>query len=891
MAAGRKALIDLLLRRVLKGSSKENLGRIARGEGYKSIDEWASEGAPGLTSGLKSGEKRKTEEFRKLVAESDEPELKELYQEEILTPSRKRRERATKRRAKELGLDPVAAVKDLTPSERGELFNLQQASEETINLKQAGRAKANLDSFTERLTNDKLYKEYIKQGYVNPITWAEAGLPPFPKELTRPRSMARTRLGTYRDKRFDQLSDTAKRKVLEEEARIRNLQKSNLIPPTAAQFRSAQEEARAVVQAEIKRLQAPKYHRETVPETPSTKTFNLTDQQQKELAVLKKEQGQAGKLLPADTLRKVEGGAQFSERYEPTSELERSYGRLVGEDPTDMGTGVDIYGRPVSTELDWSEGHDTLFKHKLRKMGYNDESSLTPTESMTLRKEIADEIDAGSLHPSMDIYTRQTLSGSTNVRDQYGYNLEEIRNLKRNLDPVEDADELVELRAREQIIKAKLNKLDLPFEEEGIKIPTAGSPASASHQLMRGRGLSQVDEADPMITGMEPEFQTESLSIDQIADIQQRYGDPERVKRGIQSSISEPADITGEEAAFIAGQARRKQIPLDLEKGLKDPAENISYGAPSTREIAGEVGRLPSYDPKVVSSLRRRATNLRKKRDAFRDEAAQRVIEITDRAPTHPYTKLSAPQRADAIEARDLVWEELRGTPKFQKYMQDKAKLQTEINDKTPGLMEFDQYARPQRTITRPRRSAPEPYQLDLNLPPTIRQSNLEQAMKEGKVDLRDPAMAERWAKEAPQRKANQWTIDGYNAQIKKVRKTKGQYDVNKKLAKIQNDTADRFDAIDAGFTKKNKAGETVPDIAAWKKAGSPKPLDRTDRADIGISFITDPSGRTTRAGKMITPKRKLVDSFKKGRKIVNRKRGGIIKKPRGWGAARYAGK
>jgi hypothetical protein len=34
MAAGKKALIDLLLRRVLKGSSKENLGRIARGEGY-----------------------------------------------------------------------------------------------------------------------------------------------------------------------------------------------------------------------------------------------------------------------------------------------------------------------------------------------------------------------------------------------------------------------------------------------------------------------------------------------------------------------------------------------------------------------------------------------------------------------------------------------------------------------------------------------------------------------------------------------------------------------------------------------------------------------------------------------------------------------------------------
>ena len=79
--------------------------------------------------------------------------------------------------------------------------------------------------------------------------------------------------------------------------------------------------------------------------------------------------------------------------------------------------------------------------------------------------------------------------------------------------------------------------------------------------------------------------------------------------------------------------------------------------------------------------------------------------------------------------------------------------------------------------------------------------------------------------------------------------------------------------SIDAGFTKKNKAGETVPDVLAWKKAGSPKPVDPLDK------------------DRRVFPKRKLVDSFKKGRKIVNRKRGGIIKKPRGWGAARYAGR
>ena len=40
--------------------------------------------------------------------------------------------------------------------------------------------------------------------------------------------------------------------------------------------------------------------------------------------------------------------------------------------------------------------------------------------------------------------------------------------------------------------------------------------------------------------------------------------------------------------------------------------------------------------------------------------------------------------------------------------------------------------------------------------------------------------------------------------------------------------------------------------------------------------------------GKIKEPTKRLADSFKKGSKVVKRKRGGMIKKPRGWGAARY---
>mgnify|MGYP005815940139 FL=1 len=44
----------------------------------------------------------------------------------------------------------------------------------------------------------------------------------------------------------------------------------------------------------------------------------------------------------------------------------------------------------------------------------------------------------------------------------------------------------------------------------------------------------------------------------------------------------------------------------------------------------------------------------------------------------------------------------------------------------------------------------------------------------------------------------------------------------------------------------------------------------------------------TSEVGKIKQPTKRLADSFKKGSKVVSRKRGGMIKKPRGWGAARY---
>ena len=213
-----------------------------------------------------------------------------------------------------------------------------------------------------------------------------------------------------------------------------------------------------------------------------------------------------------------------------------------------------------------------------------------------------------------------------------------------------------------------------------------GSSASSMQQILRGDAF----------TRSEPDIRN-------IAEIQQRYPS-DRAQQIIENmrtspDMGVPADRSGEEAAFRAGRGRR--AATDLEKGLKDPAENISYGAPSTREIAGEAGRPPSYDSKVVASLRRKATNLRKKRDAFRDEAAIIIEDIGTPMPQlgRPDRVRAAAQIADYEEAKELAWEEVRKNPKYKKYLKDRLKLIEEINDRTPQLMQFDSFEKPQRKL------------------------------------------------------------------------------------------------------------------------------------------------------------------------------------------------
>ena len=261
---------------------------------------------------------------------------------------------------------------------------------------------------------------------------------------------------------------------------------------------------------------------------------------------------------------------------------------------------------------------------------------------------------------------------------------------------------------------------------------------------------------------------------------------------------------------------------------------------------------VPSIsDPKIIARLRKEASDIRRRGGKFRIETAG----------------LNPQQREQA-------WDKLRSRPEFMKYIQDRTALKREIAAKAPNLMEFDEYVRPQRRISRPKstvRDIPEE-QMELEYKErdlsTLLPSELDKAFAAGEININNPQLIARWKADAPRRKATDEALERFSKKLNSAKKIRNTAISKNRIAKLENKFAEEMDAIDAGFVTKDKKAN----VAAWKKAGSPEPLDWKD-------IDTD---------KVVRPKQKLVDSFKKGSKVVSRKRGGMIKKPRGWGAARY---
>jgi len=488
---------------------------------------------------------------------------------------------------------------------------------------------------------------------------------------------------------------------------LRRLSRSKEPPKDPRQFDV--EEARERARREIRRVGGASSNINKT--APSIGTLRAD-----ELAEARRQQAESGFEFDPQDVKKTEldyvekTGDDLGLDFDPSPEVvladpdfkqaRSAWSRAATPPRVQRGSGVDIRGNPVGEELIWSRGLNDAYENRLKQLGVK-EKDLTPEEIRGVQEEVAAKSAKEALYPEVDYITPQSLSGSTEVTDKLGLTLADVNRRIRSLDPAEDAEELLELRASKEFLERELQKrfggkqyvkggeptdIDIPFKGERVAVPTMGSPASSMQQILRGDAFTKSDP-----------------DIRDIAEIQQRYPS-DRAQQIIENmrtnpDIGVPADRSGEEAAFRAGRGRR--AATDLEKGLKDPAENISYGAPSTREIVGEVGKLPSYDPKVISSLRRKATNLRKKREAFRDEVATIVTDIGTSLPQlgRQDRARSAARIADFEEARELAWEEVRKNPKYKKYLKDRLKLIEEINDKTPQLMQFDSFEKPRRKL------------------------------------------------------------------------------------------------------------------------------------------------------------------------------------------------
>jgi len=411
-------------------------------------------------------------------------------------------------------------------------------------------------------------------------------------------------------------------------------------------------------------------------------------------------------------------------------------------------------------------------------------------------------------------------------------------------------------------------RIHVPFEgaERGqfLKIPQDVPPTKQDvTRLMRGEELpseSAKQKYDEVIgeeiatsRGTIPEDMPTLQDVLTTPATQERYLDKifDQPTSGVARGEPRPHENTlarilqaqrqqAERDQFAAGRSAAIRGRL-LGQGKRNEA--FAYGEPTEvipPRMAQQLGMplLKEPTPEVVADLRKRAAEIRRAGNKFRTEANEKIRgsefqtlpELrTEYRPKETGIGRYQPVGAKAMsdlpssyrlpdvspqERRD-IWREIRSRPEYIQYKQDQAALKREIYNKAPDLMEFETYTRAQRTKTMPRESVPS------------------------------------------------------LSRIKKASgKEKKLLESNRKIAINKNKFLDESDAVATGFIKK----DGTPDIAAWKKAGSPEPIDWEDR-------LTD---------KLVEPKQKLVDSFKKGSKIVTRKRGGLIKKPRGWGAARY---
>lgn len=815
----RKQVVDFILKRLLDEVPTDTKKKLAEDLNIP-VSKWESQTRPpGLTKFLKEKAEPKKETVRETVA------------------IRKRTEEAEQRARHER--TGVRVGRPTTVREKGILYGIKENQKSILNrLSTEGPASKNLKNYTEALINTEWIKASIKAGVANPEAARLAGLPlplnprtqspTFPVGLRTPEQLAK----------IAKVSPSVIRKRAAEQ-RGQDLSESfNLA--------DLREKAEGTVRGRVGKLGSPGPQRYVSPQA-ALNLANLAGTEKTKFRKLLEERREAGFDFDPQDVAKIGGKPQ------PKTDRERileGWGRVASDPIAEGSAGVDPRtGAPLPQAKIWSPYYRDAYNselEKVRKKKKNPNYMPTPEEEKVLERKAQTVVDKET--PYGDKFSAVTLPG------EGGRTL--VRGGKKLVPPA--------------VIPGAQGAT------RHIRTDT-GYPASSMHDEMRGSGFTDEAGDTGLLEGQELEFNiADDIPMSETTDdidmerLMQQYSDPQGVARAIREDP--PIGIRPD---VDAAKAFRERKPTDIrtrQLGLKDPAENISYGTPAERRISGAT-RIEPINPEIKGALRAAAKKLREQGEDFRAEA-----KALTRSTVKPETQFGDPRfitparQADFEEAKDLAWETIRNKPEFKRYVQQRADLQATIRDnlKMSDLMEFDPYIRPQRTVSRPRQTIPTEPTIETPVRPNILESDLDRAMSEGRLDLRDPVMRKAWEGEAPQRLAKQEATEKYERAKGQARRVKGKYTSEKKLAQQYNKFEDELDAIDTGFMKTGKDGNPVADVTAWKKAGKPEPLDPLDK-DLRVQ-----------------PKKRLIDTFKKGRKIVNRKRGGMIKKPRGWGAARY---
>ena len=799
--------------RTLKKGEQSDIFRPSTSE----IERWVDEGAPGLSEHVKR---------KKRIAEEDPLARLRASQKRLASEAREREELL------ELDFDRPRTGKEIS-----ELFEIEQRTGELTKqldtLKTTGQATKNLEDFTEALTNKKIIEAAIKAGYAKPGIWDQAqGLPPWPKELRKADTIAKIRLGIDPERAHTASfpSDIQREKI---RAEIRKLSGANGRTPEEVMSKIDQEQINKNVQELMAGREIP---------GRSIHQRRLSAEEKEKIEQLQIERADSGLDFSPEERIKGESGKP---RPSPQEEVEASWRRVASDPRAEPPTGVHPRtGEILPEELPWSLAHEQKYDALLREKRINDPNYMpTAIEERALQQQAAEELDK-EWPVFSDKFLTVDMPRPSDVRHIAASGEETII-------PV--------TKGRQRLIRGDV-----------------GSPASAMHEPMRGRGATE-EAIDDM--GLLPE-QDIAFTADNIDTelVMQRYQNPQAVLEKLRQDpdIAISPDVNIDRAIQqridrVGGPAQvNKERTLErisarpeFKRYMQDTAETFE----PDRQLDLPIRIEPTAE--VSADLRSRAAELTRRGQQFKREVSELPVEQRKQAEI-----------------------EIINRPEFREFQAARRALKREIGVQAPDLMEFDPYTRSQKTIDRPRMSARprilEAVQLDMIDELLKQETILDRAFAEGKININNPQIMARWKADVPRREAKRKLLEESKKEMATLNKMKGLIASEKRMAKNFNKMQDELDAIGTGFIKKDKTAN----LAAWKKAGRPKPLDWKDPPDFPrrSDFIIDPSGKVTKAGREIKPKRKLVDTFKKGRKIVNRKRGGLLKKPRGWGAARYKG-